>query len=72
VDINAARSDPPTPRLQATGRAAQQRERDRVALAKERKIRRQERLDQHDKNYQLREQQGLPLPPAGAGELVLI
>jgi hypothetical protein len=43
VNVHAARSDPPTPRSQAAGCAAQQREWDRVALMKER-IRRQERL----------------------------
>jgi hypothetical protein len=39
-----------------------------VARTKERKIRRQERLDWHNKDYRLHKQQGLP---PGAGELVL-
>jgi hypothetical protein len=55
VNINAARSDPPTPRSQAASCAAQQRKRDRVALAKEKKIRRQERLEQHNEDHRLRE-----------------
>jgi hypothetical protein len=59
VNVNAARSDQLTPRSQASSRAAQQRERDRAALAKERKIRRQKHLKQHNKDYRLREQHGL-------------
>jgi hypothetical protein len=35
-----------------------------VALAKERKIRRREHLEQHNEEYRLREQQGLSPPPA--------
>jgi hypothetical protein len=56
VSVNAPTSDPLTPRSQAANRAAQQQEHDRAAQAKERKIRRQERLDQHNEDYQLREQ----------------
>jgi hypothetical protein len=56
VKVHAAQSDPPTPRSQAANRAAQQQERDRVALAKERRIRRQERLNQYNEEYRLREQ----------------
>jgi hypothetical protein len=63
VTVNAARSDPPTPWARATGRTAQQWEQERAAHAKERKIRRRERLEQHNEEYRLREQQGLsPLP----------
>jgi hypothetical protein len=35
-----------------------------VALAKERKIRRRERLEQYNEEYRLQEQQGLSPPPA--------
>jgi hypothetical protein len=56
VNVNVARSDPLTPRSQAAGRAAEQRERDWAALAKERRIRRQERLIQYNEEYRLCEQ----------------
>jgi hypothetical protein len=59
--VNAARSDPPTPRAQA--RAAQRREQERAARKKERGIRRRERREQIDEEFRLREQQGLS-PPA--------
>jgi hypothetical protein len=63
VNVHVAQSDSPTPRSQAAGRAAQQQERDRATLAKERRIRQEERLDQYNEEYWLREQQGLsPLP----------
>jgi hypothetical protein len=48
VNVHATRSDPPRPRSQAASRVAQQRERDQAALAKERRIRRQERLNQYN------------------------
>jgi hypothetical protein len=53
------------PRSQAAGRATLQRERDRAGLAKERRIKRQERLDQYNEEYRQREQQGLSPPTAG-------
>jgi hypothetical protein len=63
VGVNAPTSDPPTPQSQAANCTAQQRERDRAARAKERKIRRQEHFDKHNEDYWLREQHGLsPLP----------
>jgi hypothetical protein len=62
--MHAARSDPSTPRSQAAGRAAQQRERERAALAKERKIRRRERLEKYNEEYRPCEQQGLSPPLA--------
>jgi hypothetical protein len=64
VTVQATRSDPSTPWAHATGRAAQQREREREALAKERRIRWRERLEQYNEEYRLREQQGLSPPPA--------
>jgi hypothetical protein len=45
-------------RAWAAGRATQQR----AALAKERKIRQRERLEQHNEEYRMREQQGLSPP----------
>jgi hypothetical protein len=36
VRVSAAKSNPPTPRFRALGRAAQQRERERAARKKER------------------------------------
>jgi hypothetical protein len=64
VGVNVPKSNPQTPQSQAAGRATQQLERDRAARAKERKIRRQEHLDQHNKDYQLRKQLGLSPSPA--------
>jgi hypothetical protein len=55
VNINASRSDLPTPRSQAASRAAQQQKRDWAALAKEKKIKRQKHLEQHNEDYRLRE-----------------
>jgi hypothetical protein len=43
--VNAAQSDPPTPRARARARAAQRREQERAALKKERSIRRWERRE---------------------------
>jgi hypothetical protein len=50
-----------TPGL-AAARATQQREQERAAHAKERRIRRRERLEQYDEEYRLREQRR-PSPP---------
>jgi hypothetical protein len=63
VAVQAAQSYPPTARSQAVGRAAQQRERERAALVKEKRIRRQECPNQYYKEYRLHEQQGLSPPP---------
>jgi hypothetical protein len=38
------------------GRAAQRREQERAACAKEKRLRRRERLEQYNKEYRLREQ----------------
>jgi hypothetical protein len=62
--MDAARSDPLTPRARAVARAAQQWEQERAAHARERGIRRRERWEQQSEESQLREQQGLPPPPA--------
>jgi hypothetical protein len=59
VGVNVPTLDPPTPRSQAANRAAQQREHDRAAQAKEMKTRRQARFDSHNEDYRLRKQQGL-------------
>jgi hypothetical protein len=59
VTVHAARSDPPTPRARSTARAAQRQEQERATRAKERRLRRQERLEQYDEEYRLLEQQGL-------------
>jgi hypothetical protein len=64
VTVHTARSNPSRPLSQAAGRAAQQWERHRAAHTKERRIRRQERLDQYNEEYRLCEQQGLSPPPA--------
>jgi hypothetical protein len=54
---------PTCPRLEPKRvRAAQRREQERATHKKERRIRWQERREQRDKEYQLREQQGL-CPP---------
>jgi hypothetical protein len=60
--MNAARSDPPTPRAQECTRTAQRREQERVARKKERRIQRQERREQRSEEFQLGEQQGLSSP----------
>jgi hypothetical protein len=64
VAVSAARSDPPKPQARAAGRATRRRGQERAARAKEKKLRRQERLEQYNKEYRLREQQGLSPPPA--------
>jgi hypothetical protein len=61
--VNAARSDPPTPRARAAARAAQRREQEREARRKERMNRRREHREQESEEYRLHEQQGLS-PPA--------
>jgi hypothetical protein len=61
VAVNATRSDPLTPRTRAAGRAEQWREQEGAARAKEKRLRRPERLEQYNKEYQLHEQQGSPL-----------
>jgi hypothetical protein len=61
--VDAARSDPPTPRARAHARAAQRQEQERVARKKEKRIRWRERREQCDEEFRLREQQGLS-PPA--------
>jgi hypothetical protein len=53
--VNAARSDPPTPRARARARAAQRREQEQVARKKERSIRRQERRERRSEEFRLRE-----------------
>jgi hypothetical protein len=58
--VDAARSDPPTPRARAAARAAQRWKQERAACAKERGIGRRERREQQSEESQLREQQGLP------------
>jgi hypothetical protein len=60
--VNAARSDPPTPRSCAHARAAQQREQERVARRRERNIRRRERRERRSEEFRLHEQQGLSSP----------
>jgi hypothetical protein len=59
VIVNAARSDPPTPRARAAGRVAQWREQERAAHTKEKNLKRRERLEQYNEEYRLLEQQGL-------------
>jgi hypothetical protein len=56
--VNAARTNPPTPRTPARVRGAVAGAR-AAARKKERRIRRQERREQRDEEYRLREQQGL-------------
>jgi hypothetical protein len=62
VTVHAARSDPPTPRVRSVARAAQRREQERAAWAKERRLQRRERREQYCEEYRLREQQGLSPP----------
>jgi hypothetical protein len=61
--VDAARSDPSTPRARARAHATQQGEQERVARKRERRLRRRERREQRDEEFRLREQQGLS-PPA--------
>jgi hypothetical protein len=62
VSLSAAKSDPPTPRSRALGRASQQWERERAARKKERAKRHRERRERRNEEYRLREQQGLSSP----------
>jgi hypothetical protein len=62
VSLSAAKSDPPTPRSRALGRASQQRERERAARKKERAKQHRERRERRNEEYRLREQQGLSSP----------
>jgi hypothetical protein len=66
--VNAAWSDPPTPQARAAGHAAQRREKERAARAKEKRLRWRKRLEQYNEEYQLREQQALspPLAPTNS------
>jgi hypothetical protein len=62
VRVSAAKSELPTPRSHALARAAQQRERERVARRRERATRHQERRERRSEEFRLREQQGLSSP----------
>jgi hypothetical protein len=62
VTVNAARSDPPTPRARARVRAAQRQEQERAARKKDKRIRRRERREQRSEEFRLREQLGLSSP----------
>jgi hypothetical protein len=59
VQVNTAKSVPPTPRSRALACVAQEREQVRVARKKERAKRHRERRERRSEEYQLREQQGL-------------
>jgi hypothetical protein len=62
VRVSAAKSDPPTSRSRTLARAAQQRERERVARRRERDARHRERRKRRSEEFRLREQQGLSSP----------
>jgi hypothetical protein len=53
VSLSVAKSDPPTPRSRALGRAAQQREWEWVARKKERAKRHRERRERRNEEYRL-------------------
>jgi hypothetical protein len=55
VRVNAARSDPPTPRSRAHARGAQRREQERVARRRERNTWRRECREQRSEEFRLRE-----------------
>jgi hypothetical protein len=55
VSVSAAKSEPPTHRSRALARAAQQRERERVARKRERATRHRERRERRSEEYRLRE-----------------
>jgi hypothetical protein len=59
VQLSAAKSNPPTPRSRALGRAAQQREREWAARKKERATRHREHRERRNEEYRLCEQQGI-------------
>jgi hypothetical protein len=67
VTVHATWSDPLTPRARSAARAAQWREQERAAHAKERRLWRQERREQYSEEYWLREQQGLSPPGTPEG-----
>jgi hypothetical protein len=67
MTVQAVRSDPLTPRAQSVARAAQWREKERAARAKERRLRRWECREQYSEEYRLREQQGLSPPGMPTG-----
>jgi hypothetical protein len=51
VTMDSVWSDPPMPRAWVAARAVLRREQERAARVKERKLRRQERLEQYDEVY---------------------
>jgi hypothetical protein len=55
VSVSAAKSGPPTPRSRALTRAAQRRERERVARKRERATRHRERRERRSEEYRLHE-----------------
>jgi hypothetical protein len=55
VRVSAAKSEPPTPRSHALARAAQQRERERVARRRERETWHRERRERRSEEFRLRE-----------------
>jgi hypothetical protein len=69
VTVDTARSDPPTPRARASGSTEQRRGQERATRTKEKRLKRQERLEQYNEEYRLREQQGLSRPLASANSL---
>jgi hypothetical protein len=60
--VNAARSDPPTPRSRAHAHAVQRREQVEAVRKRERNLRRRERRERRSEKFRLREQQGLSSP----------
>jgi hypothetical protein len=62
VSVSAAKSEPPTRRSRTLVRAAQQRERERVARRRERATRHREHRERRSEEFRLREQQGLSSP----------
>jgi hypothetical protein len=55
VRVSAAKSEPPTPRSCSLARAAQQRERERVARRRERSARHWERRERRSEEFRLHE-----------------
>jgi hypothetical protein len=53
--VNAARSDPPTLWARAAVRTVQWREQERAGHAKEKRLRRRERLELYNEEYRPRE-----------------
>jgi hypothetical protein len=68
--VDAAQSDPPTPRARAAARDVQWREQERAARKKEKRIRQWERREQESEEYRLCEQQGLP--PGNSREPIIV